>query len=92
MAYSLASVWAGSSLRAVPRRLEPIGVHPRFQQHGLGRALLLEMLRRFKEQGASRAFVQTDLDRTSARHVYEAVGFQQTHTICARKQPLDPRN
>jgi ribosomal protein S18 acetylase RimI-like enzyme len=62
-------------------QVEPLGVHPRFHQLGLGRVLLLEMLRRFKEHGAESAFVETDLDRTPARRAYESVGFQQVHTI-----------
>lgn len=69
---------------APPRRvaqIEPIGVHPRLQQLGLGRVLLLEMLRRFKAHGANSAMVQTNLDRTPARRAYEAAGFEQTHII-----------
>ena len=62
-------------------QIEPIGIHPRFQQHGLGRVLLLEMLRRFQEHGAERAFVETNLARTPARHAYEAAGFQLAHII-----------
>jgi mycothiol synthase len=69
----------------VPQRriaqIEPLGVHPRFHQRGLGRILLLEILRRFKEHGANSAVVETDVDRTSARRAYESVGFQQVHTI-----------
>lgn len=62
-------------------QIEPIGVHPRFHQLGLGRVLLLEMLRRFKEQGANSAIIETDVERTPARRAYESVGFQQRHTI-----------
>ncbi|HUY76534.1 MAG TPA: GNAT family N-acetyltransferase [Ktedonobacterales bacterium] len=62
-------------------QIEPIGVHPRYQQHGLARILLLETLHRFKRLGAERALVETNLERTPARHTYEAVGFEQTHTI-----------
>lgn len=72
-------------------QIEPFGVHPRFHQQGLGRILLLEILRRFKEQGATRAFVETDLDRTPARRAYEAVGFQPLHTIrCMTRWPSQP--
>jgi mycothiol synthase len=62
-------------------QIEPLGIHPRFHQLGLGRILLLEMLRRFKEHGASSAIVETDVHRTPARRAYESVGFQQRHTI-----------
>lgn len=71
-------------------QIEPIGVHPRFHQHGLGRVLLLEMLHRFKEHGASSAIVETNLDRAPARRAYETVGFQQTHTICRKGKWLNP--
>lgn len=74
-------------------QVEPIGVHPRFQQQGLGRVLLLEIIRRFKEQGATSALVQTDLERTLACRAYESVGFEQVHTIRGRKQSLtQPRS
>ncbi|GCE31835.1 N-acetyltransferase [Dictyobacter alpinus] len=61
--------------------VEPLGVHPRFQQFGLGSILLLEMLHRFKAHGADSAIVETSLDRTPARAAYEKAGFQQVHTI-----------
>lgn len=62
-------------------QVEPMGVHPRFQQLGLARILLLEMLHRFKERRAESAIVETNLDRSAARHSYESVGFRQTHLI-----------
>ena len=62
-------------------QIEPMGVHPRFHQLGLGRALLLEMLHRFKECGATNAIVETDVERTAARRAYESLGFQQKHII-----------
>ncbi|BCL81427.1 N-acetyltransferase [Ktedonobacteria bacterium brp13] len=69
----------------VPERriaqIEPLGVHPRFHQSGIGRILLLEILRRFKEHGATSAIVETNVERTPARRAYESVGFQQVHTI-----------
>jgi mycothiol synthase len=62
-------------------QIEPLGVHPRFHQNGLGRILLLEMLRRFKEQGAMSAIVQTDVERMPARRAYESVGFRPVRTV-----------
>lgn len=69
-------------------QVEPIGVHPRFHRLGLGRILLLEMLRRFKKHGANSAIVETDGDRISARSAYESVGFQQIHTIRSRHKKI----
>lgn len=62
-------------------QLEPVGVHPRYQRRGLSRALLTEMLYRFKGRGASVAIVETEFERTAARAAYDAVGFKQAHTI-----------
>lgn len=71
--------WYDPSRRVA--QIEPIGVHPRFHQRGLARVLLLEMLHRFKQHGAERALVETNLDRSAARHAYEAMGFRETHSI-----------
>ncbi len=62
-------------------QVEPLGVHPRFHHMGLGRALLLEALRRFKAHGTNNVLVETDNDRDVARNAYESVGFQPIHTI-----------
>jgi ribosomal protein S18 acetylase RimI-like enzyme len=62
-------------------QLEPVGVHPRYQRRGLSRALIAEMLRRFKGRGASVAVVETELGLTAARAAYDAAGFRQAHTI-----------
>lgn len=67
-------------------QVEPMGVHPYFQRLGLAHILLLEMLRRFKEHGADTAIVETNLDRSAARHAYESVGFRQTHLIRRREK------
>lgn len=69
-------------------QIEPVGVHPRFHRLGLGRILLLEMLRRFKEHGAMSTIVETDGDRTSARSAYESVGFRPIHTIRCRHKKI----
>lgn len=71
--------WFDPSRRVA--QVEPMGVHPHFQQLGLSRILLLEILRRFKEHGAEKALVETNLDRSAARHAYESAGFRQTHLI-----------
>ena len=48
---------------------------------GLGRALLLESLRRFKAHDADSVLVETENDRNIARNAYESVGFRLIHTI-----------
>lgn len=70
-------------------QFEPVGAHPNYQRLGLARALLIEMLHRFKAAGATTAIVETDLDRTPARATYESVGLRQTHTIRRNEQMAD---
>lgn len=62
-------------------QIEPVGVHPRYQGRGLGRALLAEILRRFAGSGAERVIVETD--SPAARRAYESVGFRAGHPIHA---------
>ncbi len=71
--------WYAPSRRVA--QIEPCGVHPRFVRLGLGRLLLLEMLRRFQAHGAERAIVETNLERSPARLAYESVGFRQEHIV-----------
>lgn len=58
--------------------VEPMGVSPDFQRHGLGRALLAELIARFRAAGAARAYVVTDDERDPARALYAALGFAET--------------
>lgn len=60
-------------------QIEPVGVDPSHQGRGLGRALLLEMLRRFKASGADYALVEPESTRLPAIGAYEAVGFRPIH-------------
>ncbi len=54
---------------------EPVGTHPDFQRKGLGRAVMLEGLRRLKERGMKTTIVCTGEDHLPAIKLYEAVGF-----------------
>ena len=71
--------WFESESRVA--QIEPIGVHQRFQRLGFGRILLLEMLSRFKAQGAECAFIEPFMDNLPIRCACESVGFQQVHAI-----------
>lgn len=62
-------------------QIEPVGVHPNYQHLGLGRALLIEMLRRFKAHHASNVLVETESSRLDAQTLYASVGFRPFHTI-----------
>jgi ribosomal protein S18 acetylase RimI-like enzyme len=48
---------------------------------GLGRALLDEIICRFKTCGADAAFVETESTRLPAQRAYESAGFQRRHEI-----------
>jgi ribosomal protein S18 acetylase RimI-like enzyme len=62
-------------------QIEPLGVHPDFQRHGLSRALQSEMLRRFKDEGARKALVETDNTSSAALKAYEDSGFRPVDRI-----------
>lgn len=63
--------------------LEPVGTHPDFQRRGLGRAVILEGLRRLRADGAESATVYVEDDNHAARALYESVGFQSRNRIHA---------
>jgi GNAT superfamily N-acetyltransferase len=60
---------------------EPVGTHPDFQRKGLGRAVMLEGLRRLKHRGMKSAIVSTYEDHPPAIKLYESVGFQVVHRL-----------
>jgi len=62
-------------------QVEPLGVHPDFQGQGLGRAVLLESLRRMQEHGATLLTVETDTYRDAAFALYQSAGFRVAHDI-----------
>jgi mycothiol synthase len=71
-------------------QVEPLGVHPDFQKLGLGRAVLLEGLRRMQASGATTALVNTSNGNDPARHLYESVGFQPQFETIAYGQSFTP--
>ncbi|MBA3530764.1 MAG: GNAT family N-acetyltransferase [Ardenticatenales bacterium] len=71
-------------------QVEPLGVHPDFQTLGLGRAVLLEGLRRMQEHGAKSALVNTSNGNDPARHLYESVGFKPHFETVAYGQFFTP--
>ncbi len=60
---------------------EPVGTHPDFQRKGMGRALMLESLRRVKAQGMETAIVCADHDNAAAQRLYESVGFRMVNRL-----------
>jgi mycothiol synthase len=76
--------WFNQSLKQ--GQIEPLGVHPSAQQHGLGRAILHEALRRLQQTGAETALVDSYSVSDPARALYESAGFQpQYHALTYAK-------
>ncbi len=55
---------------------EPVGTRPDFQRRGLGRAVMLEGMRRLKQLGMETAIVSTGEDNLAGIGLYKSVGFQ----------------
>ncbi|MBI3241641.1 MAG: GNAT family N-acetyltransferase [Chloroflexi bacterium] len=61
---------------------EPVGTHPDFQKRGLGKAVLLEGLRRMKANVMETAIVCAEADNQAAVRLYESVGFRVANKLC----------
>ena len=61
---------------------EPVGTHPDFQKKGLGKAALLEGLRRMKTGGMETAIVCAEADNEAAVKLYESLGFGVANKLC----------
>jgi mycothiol synthase len=55
---------------------EPVGARTAYRGRGLAKAVLLEGLRRLRDQGGSVAIVYTPESNEAARRLYESVGFR----------------
>jgi ribosomal protein S18 acetylase RimI-like enzyme len=55
---------------------EPVGTRPSFRRMGLGRAVMVEGLRRMKACGVHTAMVTTGGSAVEAQGLYESVGFR----------------
>jgi ribosomal protein S18 acetylase RimI-like enzyme len=55
---------------------EPVGTRPAYRGKGLGKAVMLEGLRRLREMGARAALVAALHDNEAAARLYESVGFE----------------
>ncbi|MGN6757814.1 MAG: GNAT family N-acetyltransferase, partial [Thermomicrobiales bacterium] len=67
-------------------QVEPLGVVPAHQGQGIARALLLTLLQRFQQYGATHALVETESTRSPARQTYEAVGFRPAYQSIRKGQ------
>ncbi len=65
---------------------EPVGTHPDFQKKGLGKAVMVDGMRRMKAAGMRRAIVGFDPDNAAARALYSSMGFRAScYFATARK-------
>jgi ribosomal protein S18 acetylase RimI-like enzyme len=60
-------------------QIEPLGVLPEFQGLGLGRAVLLEKLRRMRASGANKVLIDAESYNPASQHLYESVGFRDIY-------------
>jgi ribosomal protein S18 acetylase RimI-like enzyme len=60
---------------------EPVGTYPNFQRKGLGKAVMLEGLRRMQERGMKSAIVSTGEDNLPAIKLYESIGFRVVNKL-----------
>jgi ribosomal protein S18 acetylase RimI-like enzyme len=52
-----------------------VGVHPEYQNRGIGRRLMLASMNFIRQRGGTAAILQVDVDNNAARHLYRSLGF-----------------
>jgi ribosomal protein S18 acetylase RimI-like enzyme len=57
--------------------LQRLAVHPTYQRHGVGRALVLDGLSWLQRRGVERVAVNTQLENRKALALYESLGFRR---------------
>jgi ribosomal protein S18 acetylase RimI-like enzyme len=67
---------------------EPVGTAPRYQGHGLGRAVMAEGLRRLALAGATTAIVTAESDNPPAVALYRSAGFEVVGTRASWERDL----
>ncbi len=72
-------------------QIEPMGTHPDFQRLGLGRAALLEGLRRLQAHRATLAYVGTSAGNFRSLGMYHSVDFTLHHHKLSYTQTFLPR-
>jgi ribosomal protein S18 acetylase RimI-like enzyme len=84
---AFAILWLGpESSGRCEGQFEPVGTHPDFQRCGLGRALMLEGMRRLRASSATHAIVETETVRVAANGLYGSLMRQgSVRTLYYRK-------
>ena len=70
---STASIYGGHLAR--------LAVAPEWQGHGMGKALVSDLLCRFNHQGISKISVNTQADNEQSLQIYQRLGFHQTGSV-----------
>jgi ribosomal protein S18 acetylase RimI-like enzyme len=66
---------------------EPVGTHPYYRQRGLGKAVILEGLKKMKAHGMATATVITEGDNQRAQRLYRSAGFVPANHLYTYKKP-----
>jgi mycothiol synthase len=89
--------WAGDKIAGIAihhvdwatARTPWLAVMPEFRRRGIGKALLVEGLRRMRERGASRAIIFTNLENPDRPvTLYESVGYRITQRLPRYRKPV----
>ena len=72
--------YAGLMVIDTTADIQTIGVLPRFEGRGIGRALLTELLGEARRRGADTVMLEVRADNPRAQGLYTRFGFQQIHT------------
>ncbi|MBX3010247.1 MAG: GNAT family N-acetyltransferase [Caldilineaceae bacterium] len=67
---------------------EPVGTHPHHQRRGLGKALLLTVMRQMAAAGLTHALVVNDGTNVASRNLYRACGFQPWYRLDNFTKPV----
>jgi mycothiol synthase len=73
--------WLSEAQGARRAQIEPLGVLPEYQRCGLGRALLMENLRRMQQAGAKYAYVDAESYNPASQHLYLTSGFEEEYSV-----------
>jgi ribosomal-protein-alanine N-acetyltransferase len=72
--------YAGVMVIDTTADIQTIGVLPRFEGQGIGRAMLRELLDEARRRGAETVMLEVRADNPRAQQLYARFGFEQIHT------------
>lgn len=72
--------YAGLMVIDTTADIQTIGVLPRFEGQGIGRAMLTELLGEARRRGADNVMLEVRADNPRAQKLYARYGFQRIHT------------